>query len=415
MAALFRQAGHTVAEQGPADAFVVNTCTVTGTGAHKSRQQIRRVRRENPDAVLAVTGCLAQVDADKLRQSMGEDIDVLIGTKYRDQIVEFVQLARRGIKTDRVDNILRESQYEELTVTHGQSRVRAGIKIQDGCSNFCAYCIIPYARGPVRSRPLTRILEEAQALGEARYAEVVLTGIHLASYGRDLEDGTTLLDVLTALDSVPGIRRIRLGSLEPVVITPAFVEAAAGLSKLCPQFHLSLQSGCDTTLQRMNRHYTTDEYAAAAELLNTHFPDAALTTDVMVGFPGENEEEFGQSLDFCRAMKFAQMHIFPYSPREGTRAASMPMQVPEAEKARRSHEMLHLASHMKATFYRQYVGQSLEVLLEQQKDSFYHATTANYMDVRIAAPEGLQGHICRVTAQSFADGCLYADFEAIIS
>lgn len=405
MASLFRTAGYTVVgAREPADVCVINTCTVTGTGAQKSRQQIRRARRENPGAVLAVTGCLAQTEANRLREDM--DVDILLGNKYRNRIVELTELALRGIKTDQVADILKEDTFEEIGITHGQSRVRANLKIEDGCGNFCAYCIIPYARGPVRSRPLVRIREEAEALGEAGYGEVVLTGIHIGSYGRDLGGGTGLMDVIETVHQTEGIRRIRLGSLEPVLITEDFVRRAAHLPKLCPQFHMSLQSGCDATLRRMNRRYTTAEYRHAAALLRKNLPDTAITTDLMVGFPGETDGEFRQSYDFCAEIGFSQMHVFPYSIRQGTAAAGFPDQVDEAVKTERAHRMLELAAQLKADFCRPYTGQILSVLIEQEKDGRYHGTTANYMDVLAAGPPDMTGRLADVRIDGYADGHL---------
>lgn len=405
MAALFRAAGYrVVSPREKADVCVINTCTVTGTGAQKSRQQIRRARRENPDAVLAVTGCLAQTEADRIREDM--DVDILIGNKYRNRIVELAELALRGIRTHRVENILREDVFEEIGITHGQSRVRANLKIEDGCSNFCTYCIIPYARGPVRSRPMAKIREEAEALGEADYGEVVLTGIHIGSYGRDLGGGTGLMDVIELVHQVEGIRRIRLGSLEPVLITEDFVRRAAQLPKLCPQFHMSLQSGCDATLRRMNRRYTTEQYEGAVQLLRKNIPDTAITTDLMVGFAGETEEEFRQSYEFCRRIGFSQMHIFPYSVRQGTAAAGLPHQVDEQVKGERAHQMLELAEQMKENFYRPYVGQTLSVLIEQEKDGRYHGTTANYMDVSAEGPSDMTGRLADVAIDGYAEGRL---------
>ncbi len=391
MKTLFEDAGYTITQEKSADIFVVNTCTVTGTGAKKSRQQIRRVRRENPDAILAVTGCLAQTEAEQLKKDL--EIDVLLGNKHRNRIVELVEKAIRGTKTVQVENILKETAYEELTVTKNQSRVRANLKIEDGCSNFCSYCIIPFARGPVRSRPIEKIREEAVSLGLEGYGEVVLTGIHIGSYGKDLEDGTSLIDVIEAVHQAPGISRIRLGSLEPVMITEDFVRRAKELPKLCPQFHLSLQSGCDETLVRMRRRYTADDYRRAVELLRRELPDTAITTDLMVGFPGETEAEFIESYNFCKEIGFSQMHIFPYSIRKGTAAETFPNQVPEAVKADRTHAMLTLAADMKERFYRSYLGKIVPVLLEQKEGDLWHGTTANYMDILVDVPEGISGQM----------------------
>ena len=389
MAALFRQAGHTVTQEKKADVYVINTCTVTGTGAKKSRQQIRRVRRENPDAILAVTGCLAQTEAETLKAELS--IDILLGNKHRNRIVEFAEQALRGSKTVQVEDILKETSYEELGITHGQSRVRANLKIEDGCNNFCSYCIIPFARGPVRSRSIEKIREEAAALGKEGYGEIVLTGIHIGSYGKDFNDSTGLIDVIEAVHETPGLSRIRLGSLEPVMITEEFVRRAKQLPKLCPQFHMSLQSGCDETLKRMRRRYTTDDFRHAVSLLRQEIPDTAITTDLMVGFAGETDEEFQASYNFCKEIGFSQMHIFPYSIRKGTAAENFPNQVPESLKTSRTHAMLKLAEEMKETFYRRYLGQTIPVLLEQKEGNLWHGTTANYMDILVDAPDGISG------------------------
>lgn len=405
MAALFQKAGYTVlCGREAADVYVINTCTVTGTGAQKSRQQIRKARRENPNAVVAVTGCLAQTEAETLRQETGADI--LIGNKYRSRIVELVERALAGEKGGYVEDILKEHTYEELGITHSQSRVRANLKIEDGCNNFCAYCIIPFARGPVRSRSLDKIREEAKSLGEAGYGEVVLTGIHIGSYGRDLENGISLMDVIEAVHETKGISRIRLGSLEPVIITEDFVRRARSLPKLCPQFHMSLQSGCDATLKRMRRHYTTEEYRQAVWRLRENLPDTAITTDLMVGFAGETREEFEESYAFCRKMAFSQMHIFPYSVRKGTAAEHFLNQVPEKVKTERSHAMLALASQMKENFYRSYIGRTLTVLLEQKANGVYHGTTANYMDVRTEAEDARPGQLVQVKIDGYQKECL---------
>lgn len=395
MKTLFEEAGYTVSQEKSADIFVVNTCTVTGTGAKKSRQQIRRVRRENPNAILAVTGCLAQTEAEQLKKDL--DIDVLLGNKHRNRIVELVEKAIQGSKITQVEDILKETAYEELTITKNQSRVRANLKIEDGCSNFCSYCIIPFARGPVRSRPIETIREEAFSLGSEGYGEVVLTGIHIGSYGKDLEDNTSLIDVIEAVHQAPGISRIRLGSLEPVMITEDFVHRAKKLPKLCPQFHLSLQSGCDATLSRMRRHYTAEDYRRAVALLRKELPDTAITTDLMVGFPGETEEEFQESYNFCKEIGFSQMHIFPYSIRKGTAAEKFPHQVPESVKADRTHAMLTLAAQMKEQFYRSYLGKTVPVLLEQKEGKLWHGTCANYMDILVDAPEGISGQFITAT------------------
>lgn len=407
LAELFRRAGHEVIKSGAADIYVINTCTVTGTGAQKSRQQIRRARKQNPNAVVAVTGCYAQTEAEKV-QAMPE-VDIVIGNARRSRLVELAEQAAAGKKVSDVSDIMMERTFEELAVAAHQSRVRATVKIEDGCNNFCSYCIIPYARGPVRSRPIENIVREVEELGRSGYAEIVLTGIHIGSYG--LDGGKySLIDVMEAVHGVDGISRIRLGSIEPVVITEEFVRRAAKLDKLCRQFHLSLQSGCDTTLERMCRRYTTAEYRDAVMRLREHMADVSITTDMMVGFAGETEENFQTSYAFAKEIGFLQMHVFPYSVREGTRAAEFPDQLPERVKEERAHQMIALSDEMKQNFCQRYLNRPIEVLLEQKKaDGRFHATSANYMEFLVEnAEQEESGVLLPVLPYEYHDGILLA-------
>ncbi len=383
---LFTDAGYTVTNEKCADILIINTCTVTGTGAAKSRKLIRKARRENPNAVLAVMGCLSQTEPESLKT---ENIDVLIGNKHRDEIVSLCEAALCGKKTEKIENILKETEFEELGIVHRQSRIRAEIKIEDGCNNFCSYCKIPYARGPVRSRSLDNIKKEAAILSNC--GEIVLTGIHIGSYGKDLNDGTKLIDVIEAVAESSNVKRLRLGSLEPVMIDEEFVRRASKLKNLCPQFHLSLQSGCDNTLKAMRRRYSTDDFRTAVKNLRSSFLDVAITTDLIVGFPGETEADFEASKAFCEEIGFSQMHIFPYSKREGTIAATLPNQVDENEKNRRTHIMLDLAANMKEDFYKRYIGRTLPVLFEQKKGNLFIGYTPNYMEVRATSDKDLCG------------------------
>ena len=398
MAQLFEEKGYEIINRGNADICVINTCTVTATGASKSLKQIRRARRENPNAVIAVCGCLAQTEAERLKN---EEIDVLIGNKYRSEIVGLCENALSGRKTEKLIDILKEKDFEELGTIHRQSRVRAEIKIEDGCNNFCSYCKIPYARGPVRSRSIEKIATEARLLGEKGYKEIVLTGIHIGSYGLDLKDGTSLIDVMEIVDKESGVDRLRLGSLEPVMITEEFTKRAAALKSLCPQFHLSLQSGCDKTLTAMRRRYSTEDFRKAVKNLRTAFKDCAITTDLIVGFPGETEDDFETSHKFCEEMNFAQMHIFPYSVREGTAAAKLSGRVDEAEKNRRAHIMLNAASDMKKAFCEKYIGEKLHVLFEQKKDGLWSGMTRNYIEVRTKTEEDIKDMTKTVTIKGF--------------
>ena len=398
MAQLFEEKGYESINRGNADICVINTCTVTATGASKSLKQIRRARRENPNAVIAVCGCLAQTEAERLKN---EEINVLIGNKYRGEIVGLCEDALSGRKTEKLIDILKEKDYEELGTIHRQSRVRAEIKIEDGCNNFCSYCKIPYARGPVRSRSIEKIAAEARLLGKKGYKEIVLTGIHIGSYGLDLKDGTSLIDVMEIVDKESGVDRLRLGSLEPVMITEEFTKRAAALKSLCPQFHLSLQSGCDKTLIAMRRRYSTEDFRKAVKNLRTAFKDCAITTDLIVGFPGETEDDFETSHKFCEEMNFAQMHIFPYSVREGTAAAKLSGRVDEAEKTRRAHIMLNVAADMKKAFCEKYIGEKLQVLFEQKKDGLWSGMTRNYIEVRTKTEEDIKDMTKTVTIKGF--------------
>lgn len=410
MAELFRESGYEIItdDNAPADVCVVNTCTVTGMGARKSRQQIRRAKRQNPNALIAVTGCFSQTSPEEVRE-LGADI--IIGNKGRSKIVELVKAAEQGKKADIVDNILTEHEYEELPVTHTQSRVRANIKIEDGCNNFCTYCIIPYARGPVRSRNIEKIVSEAETLAENGYKEVVLTGIHIGSYGKDLNNGLKLIDVIESVNNVKGIERIRLGSIEPVIITQDFVSRAKNLTKLCPQFHLSLQSGSNATLKRMNRHYTSEEFKKAVELLRENIPDTSITTDLMVGFSGETQDEFLESYEFCKSIGFMQMHIFKYSIREGTAAEKLPDRIRGEIKEDRSRQMIELAENMKEKFYRKYEGKSVSILAEQEKEAgIYHGTTPNHMDVLFNCPShNIAGETLKAKLTEYKNGFIHGE------
>lgn len=409
MAQLFEGAGYDVVKSGTADIYVVNTCTVTGAGASKSLKMIRRARRENKNACLAVTGCLAQTEAERLRKE--ENIDVLLGVDRRADIVKLCEEALIGKKADCIKDARKITEFEELGIVHRQHRIRAEIKIEDGCNNFCSYCKIPYARGPVRSRNIDNIKEEAKAICRDGYAEIVLTGIHIGSYGKDLDSGLGLMDVIEAVADVAKGVRIRLGSLEPVMIDDCFVERAAKISGLCPQFHLSLQSGCDKTLRAMNRHYSAKEFRNAVVNLRKAFKDCAITTDLIVGFPGESDKDFEESKKFCEEIGFAQMHIFPYSVREGTRAAEFSEKVADSIKNERCHIMLETASEMKKTFCEKYIGCTVEVLFEQEKDGIWSGMTANYIEVKKRTYKNIRGKTLSVKVLEYdaENECLKAE------
>ena len=388
-----------------ADVVVVNSCTVTATSDQKARQALRREKKRNPGAVAVLTGCWPQAFPQEAQEFL--EADVVLGTARRGDLVPRL-LEYLSTKQRVVDIAPHEKgeKFEKLTISAMHGRTRAFVKIEDGCDRFCSYCIIPYARGRVRSKPLEDIREEAARLGEAGYKEVVLTGINLPAYGKDL--GGDLCDAVEAACAAPGILRVRLGSLEPEQLTPPVIARLAAQEKLCPQFHLSLQSGCDDTLRRMNRHYTTAEYRQIVGDLRKAFPNCAVTTDIMVGFAGETEEEFGESLAFAKEIAFAKVHVFAYSRRPGTRAYDMPGQVPNREKERRSREMIAATLETQRAFFAAQTGRVEEVLFEQERDrNVYEGYTRNYTPVRVASAAPLQGQVRQVRlTQALEDFCL---------
>lgn len=389
----FERAGYrTVGFDEAADVYVVNTCTVTGTGDKKSMQTIRRCHRQNPNAAIVVTGCLAQRAADELTLP---GVRLVLGTQRRAEVVELLEQALGQDCALIAVNTLRRASFENLTVHANEGHTRATMKIQEGCDRFCSYCIIPSVRGPIRSRPLDDIRHEARSLADAGFAEVVLTGIHLTSYGRDMGGEVTLTDAIRAVHEIDGIRRIRLGSLEPVIVTPAFVEELKGLPKVCHQFHLALQSGSDTVLRRMRRRYTSGEFLASCRLLREAFDDCALTTDVMTGFPGETEEEFAQTMATCESAGFARMHVFPYSEREGTKAAQMEGSVPKALREARARRLIALGRRLERAALEARIGKVEEVLFEETDEAGRSAGyTGSYL--RVSAQGGRPGEIERI-------------------
>jgi threonylcarbamoyladenosine tRNA methylthiotransferase MtaB len=391
-----RRRGHTVVPpDGEADVYVVNTCSVTAVSDQKSRQAVHRVRREHPGAVVAVCGCFVQTHPEDARKL---DADVIAGTGDRTGLAELLERAcaarKRGAvpaPAEAVDDALRRREFEVLPAGGLPDRTRAMLKVEDGCVNFCTYCIIPYARGPVRSETAERAEEQARALAAAGYREIVVTGIEISSWGRDLPGGESLVDLLERLcAAAPGVR-FRLGSLEPRTITEEFCRRAAALGNLCPQFHLSLQSGCDDTLRRMNRKYDTARYLRSVELLRRYYDDPAITTDLITGFPEETEAEFSRTLEFLRRCAFAAMHVFPYSIRPGTPAAKM-RQVPKTVREERARRASGEAAKMHGAYLAGCVGRSFEVLFEQRRQGKYAGHAPNYMEV-LAEGENLHNVI----------------------
>lgn len=405
MTEIFEKAGYEVVDfEEEADVYVINTCTVTNLSDRKSRQMIRRAKRKNQDSIVIVAGCYAQTSPDEVSEIEG--VNMVVGTKDRGKIIEYLkELKSSGDRRNFVGDIMRTREFEELGVDVYKERTRAFIKIQEGCSQFCTYCIIPYARGPVRSRSEENILKEITGLARSGYKEIVLTGIHVASYGKDIKT-TSLIDIIRKVHEVEGIERIRLGSIEPTTVTEDFVEAIKEMEKLCPQFHISLQSGCDSTLKRMNRRYTTKEYLSSVRLLRDNLKDVAITTDVMVGFPEETDEEFDETYRFLEEVFFSSMHVFKYSRRRGTPAASYPGQVSPQKKEERSRRLIDLASNMTLKYNRSFIDRVLPVLFEQKiktKEGFMEGLTPNYIRVECKGNKDIEGEILKVLLKEAED------------
>ena len=411
IAELFAEKGYEIVGiDEEADVYVINTCTVTNFGDKKSRQLIRKVKRQNENAIVAVVGCYAQTAPKELMEIAG--VNLVIGTKDRAQIVEMVeQYDRANGVENHVSDIMKERVFEPLSIQKLANRTRAYLKIQDGCSQYCSYCIIPYARGPIRSREPQEVVAEVKRLAENGFKEVVLTGIHVASYGKDRRD-TSLPEILKQVHEVEGIERIRFSSIEPNVVTEEFAQTMATLPKVCDHFHLSLQSGCDKTLKEMNRKYDTEKYRQAAATLRKYLPKVALTTDIIVGFPGETEEDFRESYAFAEEIGFAKIHVFPYSPKRGTPAAARKDQLLNAVKSERSHTLIQLSDKMAADFLADAVGTDAEVLYERAAgDGIYEGHTTNYMKVHGRSEVDLTNRICKTHITRAEGEMLFGDAE----
>lgn len=381
MRELFMNRGDTVVETDEAaDVYVINTCTVTGMSDKKSRQVIRRFRRQNAEAVIAVVGCYAQIAPAEVMAIEG--VNLVMGTHQRSRILDYLEGLGAEDRREVVSDIGKIREFEEMTVDRIEGRTRAFVKIQDGCDRYCSYCIIPYARGPVRSREADNVVAEVERLADKGFAEVVLTGIHVASYGKDLKHGS-LMDLIRRIDSLPGIRRIRLSSLEPTLMTAAFAEALSGCEKVCPHFHLSLQSGSDTVLARMNRRYDTAGYREAVAVIRAHWPEAAITTDIIAGFPGETEAEFQETCAFVREMDFARVHVFGFSPREGTPAAVMEAQVPAEVRQSRVETLIAISDSLTQGYLARFLGRELRIIVEASDpvNNRAEGLTDNYLRV----------------------------------
>ena len=394
---LTRRGHEIVPFDGAADAYIVNTCSVTAVSDKKSRQMIRRCRKLNEHAVVAACGCYVQTHSD---EAAGLELDLIAGTGDRMAFLDLLeQAAREKEPLTLLDDALRRREFEVLPAGGMAERTRAMLKVEDGCVNFCTYCIIPYARGPVRSLPKAEAVAQTRRLREEGYRELVITGIEISGWGHDLKNGETLIDLLEAVSDTAGEMRLRLGSLEPRTITEDFCRRAARLPNLCPHFHLSMQSGCDDTLRRMNRKYDTARFYESVSLLRQYFDRPAITTDLITGFPGETEEEFAQTLAFIERCGFAAMHIFPYSVRPGTKAAAMPDQCTAAVKEQRAARAAETAERMKQAYLRGCIGQTYPVLFEQEKNGLYVGHAPNYCQVGVRG-EGLHNAVRNVKIEA---------------
>lgn len=380
-----------------ADIYVINTCTVTNMAERKSRQMLRRVKEINPSAVLVVCGCYAQVAKNELEQI--PEIDIILGINEKNEIVQIVEnymgkMAEQDKKSQEaeIDDVSKQKEFLDFGDVTYTEKNRAVVKVQDGCNMFCSYCIIPYARGRIRSRKIESVVSEIEKIAKEEIKEVVITGIHVASYGKDFDNENTskkirLIDLLEAINKIDGIDRIRLSSLEPTIVDEEFATRLSKLDKICDHFHLSLQSGCDETLKRMNRKYTTQIYRDAVATLRKYYPEASFTTDVIVGFPGETDEEFAKTYEFLKEIDFYRLHVFKYSPRRGTVAKKMPNQIDGNKKEERSNKLIELSNSTENKHNQSYIGKTVKVLFEEFEDGFFKGHTTNYMMVKVAGEE----------------------------
>ena len=411
----FIEAGYEICnlEENP-DIYVVNTCTVTNIADRKSRQSLRRVKENNNTIVVAV-GCYAQVAKEQLEQM--PEIDIVLGNKEKKDIVKYVEeFLQKRTDTNKkeptpivdVADISKQKEFDEYGCVTYTEKARTEIKIQDGCNNFCTYCLIPYARGRIRSRKKENVLKEAQNIANEGIKEIVLTGIHIASYGKDFEEEYKLIDLIEDLNKIEGIERIRLGSLEPTIVTEEFTKRLSKLEKVCNHFHLSLQSGCNETLKRMNRKYSTEEFKKVVEILRKYFKDVNLTTDVIVGFPGETDEEFDNTYKFLKDIAFYKMHVFKYSKRDGTIAAKMPNQIDGLVAEERSKKLIELSEKNMIKYNNKYIGKELEVLFEEKQGEFWIGHTKNYMVVKMKSENDLENKLLKVKINSVNNEALIA-------
>lgn len=411
LAGLFEQKGYEIVDfDEKADVYVINTCSVTNESARKSRKAIRRAVRKNPEAIVAVVGCYAQTETERIKKIPG--VDVIIGTANRKDIIDLVEKARNAEKPlTVVRDIMKVDEYEKISPIGRTEKTRAFLKIQEGCSEFCSYCIIPYARGPVRSRDLKDIVLETQRLAREGFKEIVLTGINLVMYGRDLGN-TSLVDVIERVHGVKGIERIRLSSIEPMGITEDLITLLTSLPKICPHFHIPLQSGSDVILKKMNRRYTTREYEEIIQAIREKIPEASITTDIIVGFPGETQNEFQKTYCFAKKIKFSRIHVFKYSQRKGTPASRMKPQVSSEEKRRRSAVLIQLSEELEKDYIDRFIGRVMEVIVEKkvkEMEGFFEGLTDNYIRVVFPLKRGKQGDLLKLRLIKRENSCVFGE------
>lgn len=395
------------------DIYIINTCAVTKESERKSRQFINKAKRLNPNALVVAVGCSVQLDSEKINNET--QADIIIGTKHKGNIGKLIKDRLDHVNRDyeidyEIDEFQGREIFEELKISTLHDKTRANIKIQDGCSQFCSYCIIPYVRGPIRSRNHDDIVEEVKKIAENGYKEVVLNGIHISSYGKDLQQKDSLIKLIEDINSIEGIERIRLGSLEPNLINEDFMKRYAALEKTCDHFHLSLQSGSDSVLKRMNRRYTSEEYKSNVELIRKFMPEAGITTDIIVGFPGESDEEFSETLEFVKAIQFSRIHVFKYSIREGTKAAEMENQVDDEIKSSRSKILIDLAESLSNNFMEKFIGKDLKVLIERENDDIvYEGYTTNYLKAMLKSDINVKNQIINVHINKMSNDYLLSE------
>ncbi len=410
----FIEEGYKIIEENNEDIIpdicIINTCTVTNMSDRKSRHMLRKMKEKNRDTIVVAVGCYAQVAKQEL--SKIEEIDLVLGNNEKVEIVkyveEFLEQRQKKVETEDVMQSRKFSEFGDITFSE---KTRAVIKVQDGCDRFCSYCIIPYARGRVRSRKPESIISEITKIAKSGIKEIVITGIHIASYGKDFKEDYQLIDLLEGINKIEGIQRIRLGSIEPLLITDEFVTRLKKLEKICHHFHLSLQSGCDETLKRMNRRYTTEQFEKIVKILRNAYEDVNLTTDIIVGFPGETEEEFSKTFEFLKRVKFYKMHVFKYSPRKGTKAAVMENQVSGNIKEERSKRLIELSNKNEIEYNNKYIGKEVEVLFEEKKDGIYKGHTQNYIMIHCNTDENLENKIEKVLCKEVKYEFIIADFK----